>query len=301
MNNVELGKWYIDQLIYDDECSCELEHSGRKGMKWGVRRGPPYPIGSGKKNISDVGAKPLKYKSKAMQYLKQFGKTSLKYVAAMLIPGAGILMNAKSINDYAKNNLDNKKYDDGDYEKVSELKKKTSKSSAIKDAKEVNVKDRAAGRINNCMLCTAAFEMRRRGYDVEARRSGHGNSTDTYKTWFDGVEMKNSFTPRANNESRKSWVERSYNSLVKSLEENPNGSRGFCAFNFEKMNSGHTISWEIENGEVVFYDSQHHSNPLSVDKVFSFSDQNYLWGRLDNCKVTDEVSMAVVSRKDKKK
>lgn len=42
MDNVELGKWYIDQLIHENEYSDELEHYGRKGQKWGVRRGPPH-------------------------------------------------------------------------------------------------------------------------------------------------------------------------------------------------------------------------------------------------------------------
>lgn len=46
LNNVGLGKWYIYQLIHGDGYLDELEHYGRKGQKWGVRRGPPYPIES---------------------------------------------------------------------------------------------------------------------------------------------------------------------------------------------------------------------------------------------------------------
>lgn len=142
--------------------------------------------------------------------------------------------------------------------------------------------------------------MRRRGYDVEARRSQVGTSTDNYEVWFNGLKYRSSYVPRENKEFRKNWVQRSYDTLTKSLEKNPEGSRGFLAFRYEKLGSGHTISWEIKNGEVVFYDSQNSKNPLDVDKILSFSDQNYLWGRLDNCKPTDEVSMAVISKRDKK-
>lgn len=52
MTNIERCKAYIDALRHEDD-SDYLEHYGRKGMKWGVRRGPPYPIGSGSKNKNE--------------------------------------------------------------------------------------------------------------------------------------------------------------------------------------------------------------------------------------------------------
>lgn len=51
----------------------ELFHYGIPGMKKGVRRGPPYPIGSNKKSKYDVGKSVVsKYADKKIKDLRSF-------------------------------------------------------------------------------------------------------------------------------------------------------------------------------------------------------------------------------------
>lgn len=288
-------------MFYDAYEKPELEdirHYGIKGMKWGIRRYQPYPPGKHGKYLGDkVGARSLRYHSRAVEYVKSFGIQTIKSVTAAIFPGAGLLFNAHAISKMAKYNFDNTEYikKDGPFEKKSQFAKKDKKTSTVEDAMLVNPYKGRKGGVNNCLDCTVALELRRRGYDVRARRSGHGISTSRYSDMFLGLKQQVSSISRGN-ESRKSWVMKSYQYLVKNLEANPEGSRGFLAFNYEKTSSGHTIFWEIQNGQVVFYDGQ--SGGMSgIDKCLSFSDQEYLWGRLDNCSITDEVGTVAVSRK----
>lgn len=55
--------------------SDELYHSGKIGMKWGVRRGPPYPIGSKKKSKAKKNLKNAK-----MANVKDWGSSADKNI-----------------------------------------------------------------------------------------------------------------------------------------------------------------------------------------------------------------------------
>lgn len=298
MNNTTLvGENWINYFLDHEEY--ELKHYGVLGMKWGIRRYQPYPPGKHGTYLGDrIGARPLKYHSRAANYVKRIGIQTLKQTIALLVPGARLVTSAHTIHQLAKYNFDNGEYikQDGSFEKKSQLAKKDKKTTALEDTALVNPYKGRKGGVNNCFDCTVALELRRRGYDVRARRSGHGNSTSRYTDMFLGLKQQVSSLSRESKESRKSWVMRSYQYLTKNLEANPEGSRGFVAFKYEKMNGGHTMFWEIQNGQVVFYDGQS-GGTSGVDKCLSFSDQNYLWGRLDNCSITDEVGTVAVSRK----
>lgn len=281
---------YVEERDY-------LEHYGVLGMKWGIRRYQPYTDGKKGVYLGDkVGAKPLKYKSPLLTSVAVSAAQGAIYGLASLIPGGVTLMNAYALKQHAKYNWDSKDYvkKDGEFEKLKNLKKKESKTTAEEDAKQVNPGN-GSGRVNNCMNCTATYEMRRRGYDVEARRSGHGMSTSKYSDWFENVEYKNVKGIRIKGESRKSWVMGTYEALTKEIEKLPEGARGFCAFQYENMRNGHTVSWEIKNGSVTFYDGQ--SGNTKTDKVFSFSNQNYVWARLDDLKLKPGITDACVSKK----
>lgn len=273
-----------------------LQHYGVLGMKWGVRRYQPYPSGK-KKGVylgDTVGHAPLKYKSPMTRKVTSALKYTANFALAQVIPGYALAYNANAIRNQVKYNLDGKDYvkKQGAYEKVSDLKKKTSPTTPEDDVTKVN-KGHTSGQVNNCGYCTAAMEMRRRGYDVVARKKAQGISTDQYNNWFEGIRPQSSVVPRQPKQSRKDWVNASYDTLCKNLEKNPKGSRGYVAFSYEKVGSGHTLFWEVSDNGVSFYDAQ--SGKKNPGDVFSYSDQQYVYARLDNCRLRPNVTETCMS------
>lgn len=276
--------------------SSELKHYGVKGMKWGVRK--EYEKKGRKRNNTVVGAKPLKYSSLELEKTKQIAKHAALQTLALIDPTGLVALtwNTQLIAKIGYESMQsNEKFmkKDGSVEKLSDIKKKTVTGQSMEeDSKFVNSGSKN-GRRNNCMCCVTTLEMRQRGYDVQARRRTYGYATDAYKDWFEDVKIKEVKTTRNSGESRKDFVNRGYNNLTKELEKYPNKSRGFIAFSYEGTPSAHTISWEVKDGSVSFYDAQGGS---TTDKVLSFSDQTYSYGRLDNCKLKPAIAETVVSR-----
>lgn len=284
----------------------ELYHHGIKGQKWGVRRfqnkdGTLTPAG---KSRIMTGRK-LKYTSPAIESAKSTGKYFVKKLIASTVPGAGILFNAMTVANlaaYAKNNFDKTDYvkKEGEIEKLSKLKKKTVPSSIEDDLKKVNPRlPGQKGTVNNCMYCTAAMEMRRRGYDVRARKKSSGVVEDAYKDWFDNAKIIYPNLERKPKESRKDYTLRSYDNLCNEIEKYGNGARGYVGVNYEKMNVGHSMYWEVSNNKVTFYDGQ--SKSTKNDKVFSLADpSSYSYARLDNLKLKENVTETVISVDDRR-
>lgn len=105
----------------------------------------------------------------------------------------------------------------------------------------------------NCQRCIIAYELNRRGYDVEALQNPDDGSAK--------MSTPNSFiTAFGMDKYDVSFVEHGYKPTATELKQailsnNPTNARGFLAMgNFGT--SGHVISYEIINGKLFFNDPQ---------------------------------------------
>lgn len=98
----------------------------------------------------------------------------------------------------------------------------------------------------NCMNCTTAYELRRRGYDVEAGAWRASNTQyASLENWYEGVKIK-----AVKNTSK----------LVKAIQsDNPPGSRGNLMVQWSN-GGGHSMAYEVDSkGKVHILDPQTNS------------------------------------------
>ena len=140
----------------------------------------------------------------------------------------------------------------------------------------------------NCGACTIAYDLRRRGYDVAAvdedtyRKSG-GTLNDLVDCYDNAKLIDMSYIARKYNISEKSSTGHPTKELVSCMEKEMlsegDGARG----NFLtvwSLGGGHSISWEVENGEIVYRDCQTNEK-VELDKWLGMSDEFYYF-RTDN-------------------
>lgn len=133
----------------------------------------------------------------------------------------------------------------------------------------------AAGRTNNCMLCTTSIVMKLKGYDVSAETSDNGWSMKQVSDWFEGATVT---SPHA----------LSYKSLMKQMAESGDGSYGNFAVQW-KTGGGHSIFYIVKDGKVHFIDGQANLeyNPKKLFKHADILQSKYV--RLDNCEPKEAV------------
>ena len=140
----------------------------------------------------------------------------------------------------------------------------------------------------NCGACTIAYDLRRRGYDVAAvdedtyRKSG-GTLNDLVDCYDNAKLIDMSYIARKYNINEKSSTGHPTKELVSCMEKEMlsegDGARG----NFLtvwSLGGGHSISWEVENGEIVYRDCQSNEK-VELDKWLGMSDEFYYF-RTDN-------------------
>ena len=275
-----------NQYIRSQVLTNELMHHGVLGQKWGIRRYQPYPRGyqgDGKfigKKFGYRDVEPPKSINKSRPITRAVSERTdadQKQIAEIqkwddnerrhILRGKQIVHNAKILSFKVK-----RMFDDVDAESgLPKIRKEESKEKTLKTVNPSKGSHLASSG-NNCCLCTIAYDLRRRGYDVIAKQNAPINllydisSEDV--SWMYGFPKVSRTKTAAN--------------LERELKKQPNGARGaaFCTW---KSGSGHVVAYEMENGKPILYDAQSGDRYDKISDLFSdVKDTSYI--RLDDKK-----------------
>lgn len=174
-------------------------------------------------------------------------------------------------------------------ELCKDLKKKTKKQTASEDQAAVNpyydTGVLAYGR--NCIHCSATYELRRRGYDVEAMGDNDGETLETVTTWYKDEQIK-SKTDYASDKKKAA------KEIEKEIKKNGNGSRGQYIV-YWSLGSAHSMVWEVENDEVVIRDCQ--TNKIHTVEEITALTKKTVYFRTDNLDLEEEILNSVKNKK----
>ena len=235
----------------------ELYHYGILGQKWGVRRFQ-YMDGSytqaGRERYGIGPARESNNEKIEGPVLQIALVATGGLVPAIGVAAVGDAIHNAKISKDIKNWEANRQLEKTD--KATGLKLKSNPDATIQeDMKMINreygyglfmkgvmgIESRKTlGRTENCMLCTTALDLKRRGYDVKAGSSNEGYYAKDVKNWY--KEKKDATMGR-------------FNAIIEKLQKEPEGSYGNLMV-YWKEGGGHSMFYRIEDNKVVLYDAQ---------------------------------------------
>ena len=286
-----------------------LQHHGILGQKWGERNGPPYPLKANQHSTAEnkAGWKSSLGKSKTRDGGKDGGFVS------DIVDSVTVSHNTKKADQIRAERLTTRT---GPKDKVTGFNKRVDKEPADVDIKNVNpgYKRNVHALTNNCVSCSMAFELRRRGYDVMSKKSDTAvpgtyltiksfknakptlldrenilvkpKTLDDYK-WTSFKDDKNwwSVMQKAT-ASAKLGKDVEFSDYTKKTLSKEKNSRGSLFVRWG-VGGGHAISYEVKNGKVMIYDPQSskiYRTDEEIDKFLS-----HAWSgvsiRLDNLNI----------------
>lgn len=156
----------------------------------------------------------------------------------------------------------------------------------------------------NCFECSMAYEMRRRGYNVQANEVSGGFPFEV----FHAFDVKDSFNIKVSSPSgarldSKSLAAEAYKQMEEQCLSYGEGARGYLAISYaEPYDGGHAMNWVVENGRFKIVDNQ--SNAVEGYETFLYAKADINIYRLDNAEalpgVTDFVEEFKATDKERK-
>lgn len=118
------------------------------------------------------------------------------------------------------------------------------------------------GRGTNCLYCTTAYEMRRRGYDVQAQQDWVGGIRgDMPAAMFDGAKNETIFDISDipfNSSERLSSSASATQKVIDTVEAQGDGARGYIGVQWadDVGAGGHSMAYEVVDGKMHLIDCQ---------------------------------------------
>ena len=175
-------------------------------------------------------------------------------------------------------------------EMLPNLKRKTGVMTPKDDMAACNPKYSKGGVYkNNCISCALAYDMRRRGYDVESApidtTSATNGSLPVQLGFYKGEKLETFEVPKDPDVAAKQFSNR--------ILKYGDGSRGMLRIRW-KNGDGHAAIWEVDDGSVVIRDPQNNtmvdlSDYMSRAKMFYYF-------RTDNLELTNKAFRFVQNR-----
>lgn len=168
----------------------------------------------------------------------------------------------------------NEIYSNKNVDKKTGLKLKNVKMSPDADMSMVNpgYNNWSDGTKSNCLICTATYALRRKGFDVTANGANDGYDTTALLQAFPKATMRRIQLPNTNK-----------NNELSSVLNMPEGGYGNMSVTW-KAGGGHSMVVSVEGGRVVVRDTQ--SNKVyrgaAVNKILSQTTGDARIIRLDN-------------------
>ena len=180
----------------------------------------------------------------------------------------------------------------------SELKKIDKEQSNDDHQKTINpdfdrtIYDRAM----NCTFCSSAYDLRKRGYDVEANPISmcEAYTIDDIRSWYKNAKVVSQQDVVLETDPNKAASDAKR--LEVSLKKNGEGSRGHLIL-YWPDGGGHDVIWEVENNEVVIRDCQSGEVNNTMSILEPAIDYEYI--RTDNLEPTEEILRTVRNRKSR--
>lgn len=269
-----MAQYYLKHygIVSDDIFDSDfLEHHGIQGQKWGIKNGPPYPLSEKKHDVVVNKAKDNEYPAWKRERDKHqpytyFQKRSLR----SHFPDK-IWREERKIQKREKNYIkDRNKH--AEFDSKTHLYKKRKDTSEDEDLAIVNIKkdSKGAGPHNNCVLCSVAYELRRRGFDCLANNAVNGYDDDEILRMFKGLKVNETANRLTKKKDKTTQLEtvtaKDINKYVKEVMKSygklENNSRGIAVLKWASpydpriTYGGHCVNWEKKNGKFQILDGQ---------------------------------------------
>ena len=145
---------------------------------------------------------------------------------------------------------------------------------------------------NNCISCALTYDMRRRGYDVEAMpidtTSATNGSLPVQLGFYKGEKLEVFEVPKDLYAATKQFS----NQILKYGD----GSRGMLRIRW-KNGDGHAVVWEVDGNSVIVRDPQ---NSTIVDlSDYMRRAKTFYYFRTDNLEPNEKVTLFVKNRQSK--